>query len=384
MKKAYPSRKLEASGLPSMAAALAASSILLCGLDAQAVGVHKFALVTTPSTSTGNFISAPLHKPRVWRGTVESVAGNVITVSGVTLPAGLGRRDGNGTLNPAGFAQCIVILRWDASATYPANGNAGDWWSIDSSTGTTLTVTSGLQAPSASLAVGDRVEVLPLTSLRDVFGGPGGPTTILNKDSNGAASIGEEDVIFFTSGTSFSTDIIFHNGALTGGIEGYIVAGDGPFDGQFITLGPDQAVFVFRKNGTANVNAFNAGHAHRAPLSHLFSSAPGSASVASTFGTGFPANAAIGASSLQSSGIIEDSNGAASIGEEDVMFEVTGTSFSTDIIRHDGTLNGGVKVWIEAGNPDDNYPLQSGRGHYFFRRPNQSTLVWRQAVPFRL
>lgn len=394
MKKQQFSPELARSVLTTLATALSFGAVLLSAPDASAVGVQKLSLTTNPGSSRGNFISAPLLKPRVWRGAVDSIAGNVITVEGGTLPADLGRRLGDGTLNAAGSPQYIVITRWEANAAFPSTGVAGDWWHIDSSTGTTVAVAPGVQGPSVSLQAGDRIEIVPLANLRDLFGGPGGPTTILNKDNNGGASVDEEDVIFFMGGSlglNFASNIIFHNGALTGGQEGYIVNGtDGPFDGQYLTVGPDQAFFVYRLKNTANVNGFNAGHAHRAPLTH-YCLGSASGSYHTGVGTGFPVNAPIGGSGLHSAaGFNLDNNGGPSTAEEDVLWEVggtSGTSFPAALIRHDGTLTGGTPVWVldPPGVPDDTTAVQSGRGYFLGRKSLVSTpLLWRENHPFKL
>jgi hypothetical protein len=367
--------------------------------DTHAVGVHKLAVTTGTTVSRANFISAPLLPPRQSRATVASVAGNVITVTRANLPTAantaLGRRTGDGTLAAGAWAQYVVVLRWDANASFPSTGTAGDWWYIDSNTANTLTVTAGLQGPDLSLANGDRIEIVPLVNLNGLFGGPG--ATVLNQDSNGAASVDEEDVIKFLGGSlglNFGVEIFFHDGSLTGGTPGYIVNGsDGPYDGSFLTVAPDQAFFLSRLKNTGPVNGLNVGHSHRAPLTHICGgSATGSFHTG--FGTGFPVDAAIGGTGLATTaGLNIDNNGYSSTAEEDVIFEVSGesgTSFTANIYRHDGSLTSDppyVPVWVldPAQVLGDSTPLMSGKGYLFGRKAETATpLIWREAVPFKL
>ncbi|MCI0539100.1 MAG: hypothetical protein L0Z50_28160 [Verrucomicrobiales bacterium] len=342
--------------------------------------------------------------PRVWRGAVESVAGNVITVEGVTLPTDLGRKEANGGAPGtvpavAEFGQYVVIQRYDASATFPAGGNEGDWWVIDGSTGTTLTVLPGVQGPSVSLAAGDKIEVVPLASMRDMFGGPGGPAAILNKDLDGGPSTSQEDVINFfgggSNGLGFPTTIFYADASLLG-TEGYVINGEidpvtsQPFTGEFITVTPDQAFVVFRKSGTATVKAYNAGHSHRTHLTHY---CPGSASTSfrTAIGTGFPVNSTILATELAlSAGIVVDTDGSPSLNQEDLLSLLGGpvntsglfeevTIMATTVCAPDTYAN------FPAGVCDDTFSVLSGRGYLLGRKSGTAAaLLWREAHPFKL
>ena len=77
-----------------------------------------------------NAISVPLHNFATARGLVDSVSGNAVTVTG--NPSWTA----NAFAPQNGFSQYILLVRKDASAS---PGIEGDWWTIASNTGNTLT-----------------------------------------------------------------------------------------------------------------------------------------------------------------------------------------------------------------------------------------------------
>ncbi|MEK7675638.1 MAG: CARDB domain-containing protein, partial [Verrucomicrobiota bacterium] len=177
-----------------------------------------------------NAVSVPLHNFATARGLVDSVSGNIVTVTG--SPGW----SANAFAPQNGFNQYILLVRKDASAS---PGIEGDWWTIASNTGNTLTLSAGTDVLSSLLGSGDQIEIRRLTSLKDVFGT--GTTLILNKDSNGNAAAGDSsqaDVIRFISGTSFGQPIFYHDGTILAA--GYYVEGGnvGPLDGSTITVLP--------------------------------------------------------------------------------------------------------------------------------------------------
>ncbi|MEK7685649.1 MAG: TIGR02597 family protein, partial [Verrucomicrobiota bacterium] len=190
-----------------------------------------------------NAISVPLHNFATARGLVDSVSGSTVTVTGSPGWAA------NAFAAKDGFSQYILLVRKDASAS---PGIEGDWWTIASNTGNTLTLNAGTDVLSNLLGSGDQIEVRRLTSMKDLFGT--GTTLVLNRDSNGNAAAGDSsqaDVIRFISGTSFGQPIFYHDGTLLPA--GYYAQGGnvGPLDGSTITVLPGQGFMVFRKTGSS-------------------------------------------------------------------------------------------------------------------------------------
>lgn len=319
------------------------------------VGVHEMQLSSGP-----NFISAPLHKQPFFRGSVSAVAGTTVSIGGSP----------GWTVNQFGpldsHTQFVLILRHDASAT---PGNEGDWWPITANAAATLSVNARGDDLTTLLVAGDDIEVRHLVSLKDLFGT--GPSVLLNKDSDGSANPNDEDVIYFVSGTSFSSEAFYHDGSLAPA--GYYVDGDGPFDGSTLTIGPDEPLMVFRKRGSAALNTLLAGNVQSTSLTHYLKTGP------NPVGTGFPVDSPIGSSGLLESGWLQDSNGSPSPAEEDVLYTVSGSSFMDEVFYHDGSLV--APGWYANGTADDSFPLASGHGLILFVK-NPTGLQWREAVPF--
>jgi hypothetical protein len=219
------------------------------------------------------------------------------------------------------------------------------------------------------LADGDEIDIRRLTNLKDLFGT--GTSLILNKDSNGSASPNDEDVIYLIFGTSFSSEIYYHDGTLAP--EGYYVDGFGPFDGSTITIGPDEPIMLFRKSGSPAKNVLLAGNVHSTRLTHYLK--PGPNPVA----TGFPVDAPVGSTGLLEAGWLADSDGSANPADEDVLYTVAGSSFMDEVFYHDGSIV--APGWYANGSADDNFPLASGRGLILFVK-NPTGLQWRETVPF--
>ncbi|MDX1953121.1 MAG: hypothetical protein SFY81_13150, partial [Verrucomicrobiota bacterium] len=150
-------------------AGLVVAAIALCyAEDAQANVVSDPVTASKLTVNPGaNFISAPGHKTPLFTGSVTAVSGDVVTIGG-TLTAGALNKvdlDGFGT-----FAhQYTLVIRHDRSAD--GAGTQGDWFTVESNTATTVTVTpDGFGATSTRIAAGDIVEIYKMTSLNDVFG----------------------------------------------------------------------------------------------------------------------------------------------------------------------------------------------------------------------
>lgn len=359
-----------------------AAKLLACsvGLFAAAQSHSQTNVVSDPvgfykvTISPGaNFVSAPLHKVHAYRGLVSTVVGNVVTFSGAPGFTA-------SSFAPAdGYSQYVALIKNDSNTNSPSSGNfQGDWWNVTANGTNSITLDPSQGAPTTFIGAGDRVELRKKTSLQDLFGHTN-TTVILNKDNNGGPSAGEEDVIQFVSGTTFGAAVLYHDGTLTGGVQGYIIGNDGPYDGSTITIDPDEPIMVFRKStppGNTTTNIVSLGQVQTTRLTHYIGSG------ATTFATGFPAGAALNASNLRESGFLMDSNGGFSEAEEDYLRIVGGTSFGADIILHDGTLNASVVVWLVGGTPDDTFQLETGKGFVYFPKTATGGRTWRQNVPF--
>ncbi len=319
------------------------------------VGVHKLTLSAGP-----NFLSAPLHRAPAHRGAVAGVSTATITFSGSPgwTADQFGPHDGH--------SQYIALLRNDASAN---PGNQGDWWPVTGNAANSVTVDVSAEDLPALVGSGDEIEIRRLTSLRDLFGT--GASLRLNKDSDGSASSVDEDVIYFVSGTSFSSEVFYHDGSLAP--EGFYRDGAGPLDGSTLTVGPDEAIMVMRKTGSAPMDVYSAGHVQDTRLTHYL--APGATPV----GTGFPVDSAVGLSGLVACGWKADSDGSANAADDDLLYSVLGSAFSDEVFLHDGSL--APYGWYANGTANDAFALGSAKGFVAFVQ-NPAGLRWRQPVPF--
>ncbi len=314
-----------------------------------------------------NAISVPLHNLG-GRRLVSSVSGSTVTVSG--SPGWTA----NAFAPKDGFSQYIVLLRKDASAS---PGIEGDWWTVASNTGDTLTLSAGTDVLSSLLGSGDQIEIRRLSSMKDLFGT--GTTLILNKDSDGSAALGSfagADVIRFISGTSFAQPIFYHDG--TQAPAGYYTqAGNvGPLDGSTITVLPGQGFMVFRKTGSSATTVLVNGQVQVSRLTEYLNVGP------NVIGSPFAAAAPIGTSNLKESGWVSDSDGSAALGNSSkasLLRLVTGTAFGSSVFHHDGSQ--APAGWYDAnGVLSNNFPLQPGRAYVFYITPGNA-VRWRQAVP---
>ncbi|MEK7677826.1 MAG: TIGR02597 family protein [Verrucomicrobiota bacterium] len=316
-----------------------------------------------------NAISVPLHNFGTNR-LAESVSGNIVTVTG--SPGW----SANVFAPQNGFSQYIMLVRKDASGS---PGIEGDWWTIASNTGNTLTLSAGTDVLSSLLGSGDQIEIRRLSSMKDLFGT--GTTLILNKDSNGNAASGDSsqaDVIRFISGTSFRAPIFYHDGTLLPA--GYYAEGGavGPLDGSTITVLPGQGFMVFRKTGSSPTTVLVNGQVQVSRLTEYLKVGP------NVIGSPFAADAPIGSSNLKESGWVSDSDGSAAAGDSSkasLLRLITGTSFGPPIFHHDGSILQPAGWYDANGVLNNDFPLQPGRAYIFFITP-PSAVRWRQAVPY--
>ncbi len=316
-----------------------------------------------------NAISVPLHNFATARGLVGSVSGSTVTVTGnPNWPA-------SAFAPKDGYSQYLLLVRKDASAS---PGIAGDWWTIASNTGNTLTLSAGSDVLSSLLGSGDQIEVRRLTSMKDLFGTSA--TLVLNQDSNGNAAAGDfsqADVIRFISGTSFRAPIFYHDGTLLPA--GYYVEGGnvGPLDGATITVLPGQGFMVFRKTGSSATTVRVNGQVQVSRLTEYLKVGP------NVIGSPFAAAAPIGTSGLKESGWVSDHDGSAAAGDwsKASLFRlITGTSFGPSVFHHDGSILSPAGWYDANGVLNNDFPLQPGRAYIFFITAG-NPVRWHQAFP---
>lgn len=321
------------------------------------VGIHRVTLVSGP-----NCISVPFHNRPSFRGTVASATATSVTFSGSPdwTANQFGPRDG--------MPQFVVVIINDAS---DSPGVAGDWWHIASNTAATLTVDPGLDNLATHLGAGDVLEVRRLTSIQDVFGS--GDGVRLNKDSDFDILISQEDVIRFVEGTSFTTEIFFHDGTL--GAAGYYVNGNqlGNGDGSTITLNPGQPIVVFRRTGSEPLVLTTAGVVQTTPFTHYLDPGP------NPRGMVFPVDSPVVSSRLKESGWVSDLDFDVLRTQEDICRAVLGTSFTDQIFHYEGL--DAPAGWYVNGTQNDTFAFRPTTAYVFFVR-GPAPLVWRQAVPF--
>lgn len=235
---------------------------------------------------------------------------------------------------------------------------------ITGNTAGTVTVNPGSQILTGVLAAGDTVEIRRLTSLKDIYGT--GASCILNKDDDLDQTIGN-DLVRFALGTSFGFEVFYHDGSLDA--EGYYVEGTFAGDGSQLTVGPDEPVWTFR-DGVAPATAVIKGGVHEYALTHYLDAGP------NPVATGYPVGAPIGTSRLLESGWVEDDDLDQTLGN-DLARGVVGTSFSTEIFHHDGTLD--LAGWYVDGSLDSLFPIPPVEATMYFVA---SPLIWRQPAPF--
>jgi hypothetical protein len=217
-----------------------------------------------------------------------------------------------------------------------------------------VSVAPGADNLANLLGANDEIEIRRRNSLKDLFGT--GAAVSLNKDDDGSASSVDEDVIYLVQGTSFASEIIYHDGSLAQ--DGYYVDGVGPFDGSTLTLAPDEPIMLMRKAGSPSLPLPVVGYAQTLRLTHYLSSG------ANPIGTGFSIPSPIGLSDLLESGSTADSDGSANPADDDLLYSVSGSSFSDEILYHDGSL--ALQGWYANGVESDSFSLDPGRGFILF------------------
>jgi uncharacterized protein (TIGR02597 family) len=333
-------------GLLPLASAQAAPNVV-----SDPVGFYKVTI-----NEGANFISAPLHKVHAYRGVVASVSGNTITFNG----------NPNFTANqfapvtsPAPRNQFIAIVRNSSGS------NTGDWWTIQSNTGNSITVDPGADTMSSATPAGTQIEIRKLTSFKDLFGS--GADYVLIKSADNLPSPATEDVIRFVNGTSFGAQVIYSSLS-----DSYRIGSQNWGDGSTLTIEPDEPILVFRKAGAGPTNIVSLGQVQVKPLTHYFQEG------ANTFSSVFPVNANWVSSGLAAAGMVGSTDLLPNANTEDIIRKVNGTSFDTPIILYtvDGTFR------RSGANADPANNAKAAAGYIFFRKSGAGPLVWRQTVPF--
>lgn len=325
-----------------------------------------------------NFMSAPLHAVHSYRGLVDSVAGNIVTLSGT--PGFTVNAYGpalTGGPAPISIPQYVMIVRQDSDTNSPTVGDyEGDWWLITANAAGTLTLDPAQGAPTSFIGAGDQIEVRKMTSLKDLFGTNGGT---INKSTNGVAETALEDVIRRMNGTSFGTTIFYLDNTTNpapGTNNHWIFGGKNAGDGSIVTFEPDEPLMLFRKTGSAPTNVVSLGQVHTKRLTHYLIEG------ANTYANPFPANALMKTSGLlETPGWVSSANNTFSTLDEDGLRILNGTSYGSPIFHIFNPPN--TNTWF-GGGMSTNPTVGSGSGYMIFIKAGTGGRTWRQRVPFAL
>ena len=197
------------------------------------VGVFNFTALGASDT----FISLPLHRPTVFQGTVSTVSGNTVTVSG--SPAW--------TVNQFAYAAGTQSNYYYAQ--FAGGAKEGLYFTVTSNTDASITVSLSGDT-LAAVAAGDAVRIIPYWSLNTVF-----PAGAGFKPSPSFTPV--STILFPDHGTagvnlSPATQYFYYSGAAFGGAGWRQVGGAAiqKFDDQPIL--PD-SYFIVRHTTTGDV-----------------------------------------------------------------------------------------------------------------------------------
>jgi uncharacterized protein (TIGR02597 family) len=325
-----------------------------------------------PINPGANSFATPLHQVPTYRGTVASVSGSTVTLSG---SPGFGTAVFNQrTLGGKTWTQYILIVTKDD--VFNPNNVEGDWWLITGNTANSVNVDHFLTlalSPASLIEVGDTVEIRKLTSVMDLFGATG---ELMNKSADGVANANDEDVIRTLNGTSFDRTIFYTT--LAGGT--WIVNGTSATNGSQLTFLPQEPVVFFRKPATPATNVVSLGQVHTKRLTKYLKEGN------NTIGMGYPTVAqmnnsaanptALAKLNLNASGWLSSADGTANPNDEDVIRPLNGVAFGATVFHT--SLSGGR--WVQSGNT--NVFLQPQAGYVFQIKPGDGGIIWRQNAPF--
>jgi uncharacterized protein (TIGR02597 family) len=344
------------------AAGLAAAATSLLAPQGQAGVVSDPATASKVTVGSGATFVAPAGRNApAFRGQVASVSGNTLTIAG--SPGWTANQFAPATVGSKSFYQYMVILRSDRSADGP--GNQGDWWLVDSNGAATVTVAPSAPAfgtTASRLGAGDTIEIIKLTSIKDLFGA--GPTLRINPDTDFDDTTG--DYLRVVSGTSFVSSLMYHDGSLVSPAGWYLDFED-MGDGSQVTLYPDQAIMVFHQGAVTDLHS--GGTLQSFALTHYLNAG------ANSLATGFGKDAPLATSRLQAAGFLDTDFDDTT---EDYIRLANGTSFTDSLMYHDGSLVSPAG-WYLNFSLAPNAALSAAAGFFLFADGN---LTWRQPPPF--
>lgn len=341
-----------------------ASAAVIPARASEVVGSRPLVLNAGP-----NVISAPFARAPHYRGSVEVITSNTVVVGypGAWSTNQFAPRDG--------FNQSILLVTRDQSEN---PGCEGDWWPVLAHTNGTFTLNTRGEDLGAVLAVGDQVELRPLTSVQDLFGS--GSELRLLPDSNGLPRDAEEDSLAFLvrSGDGRNLQaggrIFWHDGSLrsAGWYRGTTRVGDGT--GATITFEPGAAFAFYRKRGASPLELVMSGRVHEERLSRYL--LPG----INLFGTPYPVNLALPEAGLRREAWNSDTNLVAETAVEDVLRPLVGFAPGASYFYHDGTRVG--QGWYSRSGSGANVQLRPGAGYLLYLAGSEPR-TWRMASPIR-
>lgn len=220
---------------PLSAGLLLATLLAPTALQAAATDPVGYTTITptpSPDGTTRRFtvVSFPLSDAPKFAGAITSASGAVLTVSTATwTPNEFGP-------TPAGFITHVAI---------PYSGNAtGRSYSIISNTATQLTIDlpNGVTDLGTSMANGDTIRIIPVNTLRKIFGDPSAaqnPTPLPNRWNTSSSTSIADLVYIWVQGTGWRLHYY------AGGIWKNSPAGEDLGDTPIF---PDEAVWISRRS----------------------------------------------------------------------------------------------------------------------------------------
>lgn len=323
----------------------------------EVVGSRRLMLNSGANVITPTFARAPHY-----RGGVQVVTSNTVVVaqSGAWFAKQFSPRDG--------FTQSILLVSRDQSED---PGCQGDWWPIIAHTNGVVTVSTRGADLSSVLSPGDQIELRPLTTFRDLFGGPEA-LALQGSTLASAPSAGADWVSFLRPGldplrAEFGEKFYFVDaiGEGRGWHRNGVKVGDG--SGSTITLDPGVPILVHRAEGSPPLALLMSGAVHTGRLSYYLR--PG----LNLIGTPYPIELPVKDSGLRGDIWTDDGNLVPEPGIDDSLRFVSGRFMGLSLFFHDGSL--APPGWYGRSGGMNDAVLQAGQGFVVFLSGNQDRIL---------
>jgi hypothetical protein len=299
-----------------------------------------------------NVITAPFARAPHYRGGVQTVTSNTVAL------AQPGAWSNNQFAPRHGFTQSILLVTRDQSEN---PGCEGDWWPVLAHTNGIFTVNPRGADLSSVLSPGDQIELRPLTTFRDLFGGPEA-FALHTSTAPSSPSVGADWIAFLRSGVNplavelgdkfyFVDSVGEGNGWHRNGVR----LGDG--SGATITLDPGTPILVHRA-GEQPLALLTSGAVHTGRLTYYLQ--PGVNFIGAPYPIGLP----LEVSGLRGDIWMDDLNLVPEPGVDDHLRLLNGRHMGLSLVFHGGGLV--PSGWYGRSGPVGNLRLEPGKGFVVF------------------